>query len=225
MGWRTGIYIRRTHTRNSATGERYHTHRLVRSTRVRSKVRQITILNLGRHFAVPPGEGPTLCVRLEELLGGQGVLPEGAPSFSVERTAVLGAMIARMAAPGSERATRSWFVETSGLGESLDIDFEAMNLKRFYRASDALLRHRATLEKMLFARGSEFFGLDWTVTLYFDAEAAISIQTAERAEGHLFIWHSEMWREGAGYNSFLLLVHRRLLSLFHPSRTDAARRR
>jgi hypothetical protein len=95
-----------------------------------------------------------------------------------ERTAILGAIIARMAAPGSERATRRWLVETSGLGELLDVDFEAMNLMRFYRASDALLRHRATLEKTLFARVSEFFGLDWTVTLYnltntfFEGEAA-----------------------------------------------------
>ena len=258
------MYIRRTHTRNSATGERYHTHRLVRSTRVGGKVRQITLLNLGRHFAVPPGEWPTLCVRLEELLGGQGVLLEGALSPEVEReaqrigaqllarqpvttpapsptseaptpdaapppaaptevdtievdslilsrprsvgvesvglwamaqlqfaalleslglnaperTAILGAIIARMAAPGSERATRRWLVETSGLGELLDVDFEAMNPMRFYRASDALLRHRASIEQALFARVSEFFGLDWTVTLYdltntfFEGEAA-----------------------------------------------------
>jgi transposase len=250
------MYIRRTQTRNSATGERYHTHRLVRSTRVGGKVRQITLLNLGRHFAVPPAEWPTLCLRLEELLGGQGVLLEGALSPQVEReaqrlgaqllarhpvatpapsptpeavaapaevdtieveslilsrprsvgveavglwamvqlefatlldtlglngperTAILGAIIARMAAPGSERATRRWLVETSGLGELLDVDFETLNLMRFYRASDALLRHRTTIETTLFARVSEFFGLDWTVTLYdltntfFEGEAA-----------------------------------------------------
>jgi len=253
------MYIRRTHTRNSATGERYHTHRLVRSTRVGGKVRQITLLNLGRHFAVPPADWPTLCVRLEELLGGQGVLlkveisaelertaqrlgaqllarqpvatpapsptPEAAPppaapaevdtievdslilsrprSVGVEsvglwamaqlefatlldtlglngpeRSAILGAIIARMAAPGSERATRRWLVDASGLGELLDVDFETFNLMRFYRASDALRRHRATIEKTLFARVSEFFGLDWTVTLYdltntfFEGEAA-----------------------------------------------------
>jgi hypothetical protein len=216
-------------------------------------------LNLGRHFAVPPPEWPTLCLRLEELLGGQGVLLEGALSPAVEReaqrigaqllarqpaatpapsptpeaapppaapaevdtiavdslilsrprsvgvesvglwamaqlefatlletlglngperTAILGAIIARMAAPGSERATRRWLVDASGLGELLDVDFEAMNLMRFYRASDALLRHRATLEQTLFARVGEFFGLDWTVTLYdltntfFEGEAA-----------------------------------------------------
>jgi hypothetical protein len=83
-----------------------------------------------------------------------------------DRTAILGAIIARMAAPGSERATRRWLVKTSGLGGLLDVDCEAKNLMRFHRASDALLRQRATLEKTLFARVSEFFGLDWTVTLY-----------------------------------------------------------
>jgi hypothetical protein len=95
-----------------------------------------------------------------------------------ERSAILGAIIARMAAPGSERATRRWLVDASGLGELLDVDFETFNLMRFHRASDALLRHRATIEQTLFARVSEFFGLDWTVTLYdltntfFEGEAA-----------------------------------------------------
>jgi len=41
------MYIRRTQTRNTATGERYFTHRLVRSERVGGKVRQVTLLNLG----------------------------------------------------------------------------------------------------------------------------------------------------------------------------------
>ncbi|MFB1485973.1 MULTISPECIES: hypothetical protein [unclassified Thiocapsa] len=81
------MYIRRTRTHNSTTGEHYRTHRLVRSARVGGKVRQITLLNLGRHFAVPPAEWPTLCVRLEELLGGQGVLLEGVLSPAVEREA------------------------------------------------------------------------------------------------------------------------------------------
>jgi hypothetical protein len=41
------MYIRRTHTRNTATGERYYTYRLVRSQRVAGKVRQVSLLNLG----------------------------------------------------------------------------------------------------------------------------------------------------------------------------------
>lgn len=37
---------------------------------------------------------------------------------------------------------------------------------QFYRASDVLMRHREAIEAALFARVSELFGLDWTVTLY-----------------------------------------------------------
>ncbi|MCU0691042.1 MAG: hypothetical protein MUF54_06550 [Polyangiaceae bacterium] len=69
-----------------------------------------------------------------------------------QRLAILGAIIARMAAPGSERATRRWLIETSGLGELLDVDDETMRLMRFDRASDAVLRHRTTIEQTLFAR-------------------------------------------------------------------------
>ena len=44
------MFIRRTQTRTTTTGEVYFTHRLVRSERVGDKVRQRTLLNLGRHF-------------------------------------------------------------------------------------------------------------------------------------------------------------------------------
>ena len=82
-----GMYIRRTQTRNTATGERYFTHRLVRSERVGGKVRQVTLLNLGRHFPVPQSDWPTLCARLEEILSGQGVLLAGSGSLLLEREA------------------------------------------------------------------------------------------------------------------------------------------
>lgn len=246
------MYIRRTQTRNSATGEAYYTHRLVQSVRVGSQVRQTTLLNLGRHFALAPEEWPALCARLEELLSGQGALLGGMGSVRVEREAerlaarwlarqpapaaanasavrapdvqavdvdslalsrprtvgveavglwamaevdfvgllqalgltgpqralIVGAIIGRMAAPGSERATHRWLGERSGLGELLDIDFEALPLAPFYRAADGLMRHRAVIEQRLFARVSELLALDWTVTLYdltntfFEGEAA-----------------------------------------------------
>jgi transposase len=248
------MYIRRTQTRNTTTGERYFTHRLVRSQRVGGKVRQVTVLNLGRHFAVPQAEWPTLCARLEEILSGQEVLlghgsllvereaqrlaalllaregvvtPESTPDVVApaavhnievdslvlsrprtvgveavglwamaqvdfialleelgltgpQRAAVLGVILGRMAAPGSELATQRWLCERSALGELLDVDFEAMSLMQLYRASDVLMRHRETLEAALFARVSELFGLDWTVTLYdltntyFEGEAPIN---------------------------------------------------
>jgi len=198
----SGLYIRRTQTRNTATGERYFTHRLVRSERLGGKVRQVTLLNLGRHFVVAQADWPTLCARLDELLSGQQVLLGGSGSLLIEReaqrvaalllarqgtapaaasgaaapvevhsivvdtlklsrprtvgveavglwamaqvefvelletlgltgpqrAAVLGVILGRMAAPGSELATQRWLCECSGLGELLDVDFEAMSL-------------------------------------------------------------------------------------------------
>ena len=59
-----------------------------------------------------------------------------------QRALIVGAIIGRLAAPGSERATHRWLVERSGLGELLDVDFEAIPLAPFYRAADLLMRHR-----------------------------------------------------------------------------------
>jgi transposase len=231
------MYIRRTHTSNSATGERYTTHRLVQSERVGGRVRQVTLLNLGRQFTLPQEEWPALCARLEELRSGQGALLAGAVlvereaqrlfarllarqgvapatagrtdggdvqavdvdslelsrprSVGVEsvalwamaevrfvellqdlglsgpqRALIVGAVVGRMAAPGSERATHRWLGERSGLGELLEVDFETLPLAPFYRAADLLMRHRAVIEQTVFTRVSDLFGLDWTVTLY-----------------------------------------------------------
>ncbi len=68
------MYIRRTHTNNSSTGERYFTFRLVANQRVDGKPRQTTLLNLGRHFSVDQDLWPTLCARIEQLISHQSVL-------------------------------------------------------------------------------------------------------------------------------------------------------
>ena len=65
------MYIRKTKTNNKTTGEAYFTHRLVRGERVprgtslrsQGKVRQITVLNLGRHFPTPQEDWPVLSRR------------------------------------------------------------------------------------------------------------------------------------------------------------------
>jgi len=81
------MYIRRTHTNNSSTGERYYTYRLVASQRVEGKPRQMTLLNLGRHFAVDQDLWVSLCVRIEQLLSHQDeLLPIELPA-AVEKTA------------------------------------------------------------------------------------------------------------------------------------------
>jgi len=244
------MYIRRTQTRSNATGEYYFTYRLVRSERIAGKVKQVTLINLGRHFSVDQSLWPALCVRIEELMAGQACLvkvdlpksaaleaeriveqlqlhrapirpvstthpaksesnPEPAPESDVQavdvnslelvrprsvgvehislwamrqvnfvdllievgisgplRAGILGVIIGRMAAPASELATHRWLGQHSALGELLDVDFGRMPLITLYRASDALMKHRDIIERSLFNRVHDLFGLDTTVTLY-----------------------------------------------------------
>jgi len=239
------MYIRRARTRSNATGEHYFSYRLVRSERIGGKVKQMTLLNLGRHFPIDRSLWPTLCARIEELMVGQASLfevdlptavaveaeriaaqlqmhrvpavpspdtqAEAAPpieadvqavdvnslelvrprSVGVEhiglwamsqvgfadllielgltgpiRAAILGAIIGRMAAPGSELATHHWLDQCSGLGELLDVDFGRMPLMTLYRASDALMKHKDRIERTLFNRVHNLFGLETTVTLF-----------------------------------------------------------
>jgi hypothetical protein len=234
------VFIRKTATRNKSTSEAYVTHRLVTSERVGKQVRQITLLNLGRHFDLPRSDWPRLCARIEGLLAGQAAMlaepdviealaqrfaarlvaarpapataaaaPSTAaePAFAevdvaslqltrprsvgaeavglaavgwlgidpilqdlgfnaVQRAAVAGSLIGRMAAPGSELSTWRWLRERSALGELLDVDFEAMPLIRLYRTSDLLVRHRDKIEDKLFTGIQDLFGLPVTVTLY-----------------------------------------------------------
>ena len=78
------MYIRTT-TRNSTSGETYLTHRLVESRRVGGKVRQVTLLNLGRQFPLPKARWPELCERISQLLGGQqSLMPASVISFRPE---------------------------------------------------------------------------------------------------------------------------------------------
>ena len=68
------MFIRQTRTNNKATGEGYFTFRLVRGERIAGKVRQITVLNLGRHFPIAQDDWALLCSRLEQLLNPQALL-------------------------------------------------------------------------------------------------------------------------------------------------------
>ena len=80
--------------------------------------------------------------------------------------AAVGNIVARMAQPCSELATHAWLKDTSALGELLDFDFQAMDLNRLYRASDALYKHRDALQEHLFGQARSMFGLGQTITLY-----------------------------------------------------------
>lgn len=230
------MYIRQTKTSNTLSGEAYFTFRLVASKRVEGKVRQQTLLNLGRNFPLPREEWPHLCTRIEEILSGQISLvpvpehieklaqqytarlvvsnqgedrPEetgctyyqevdiaslelvqprsigiehvglaalqelGLPEIlarvgmnGVQQAAAMGSIIGRMAQPGSELSTYGWLTEQSGLGEILDVDYQAMPMIRLYRTSDLLVRHRQEMESAIFSRITDLFSLPATVTLY-----------------------------------------------------------
>jgi hypothetical protein len=88
-------------------------------------------------------------------------------------SAAIGVIVGRMVHPGSELATRQWLARRSGLGELLDYDFETLDLNRFYRVSDRLLAHRATLEALLYQQEHELFGLAETITLSATAPALL----------------------------------------------------
>ena len=80
--------------------------------------------------------------------------------------AAVGNIVARMAQPGSERATHAWLKDTSALGELIGFDFGGMDMNRLYRASDALYKHREALQEHLFGQACAMFALAQTITLY-----------------------------------------------------------
>ncbi|MDP2109720.1 MAG: IS1634 family transposase [Sulfurimicrobium sp.] len=103
------MYIRRVTTRRTASGETYHSYRLVESRREGGRVRQVALLNLGRHFDLPEAHWPALCARLDQLLGRQGVLvPVDLPE-AVETHAQ--AFAARFVARAPVEAGAAEFVE------------------------------------------------------------------------------------------------------------------
>lgn len=93
------MYIRRTKSRQT-DGASYHTHRLVRSERDGARVRQRTLLNLGRHFDIDRERWPLLCQRVEQTLDGRAGLFDAPVPAQVEREAqrIAAQLLARGAA-------------------------------------------------------------------------------------------------------------------------------
>ncbi len=128
------MFIRRTQTRNTSSGERYYTHRLVQSKRVENKVRQITLLNLGRHFDVDQAHWPLLCARIEELLSDQSPLMPVECSATVERHAqrIAAQLVARGQGQASARTSSasSSGSDTPREPEYHSVDVDSMALVR-----------------------------------------------------------------------------------------------
>lgn len=86
------MFIRCTTIKSNQSGEPYKTYRLVESERVHGKVKQRTLLNLGRHFDVPQSHWADLSGRIAQLLSTQGFL------LAVELSPELEALAQRYAA-------------------------------------------------------------------------------------------------------------------------------
>jgi transposase len=107
------MFIRCTTTRTKKTGETYKTFRLVESERVNGKVKQRTLLNLGRYFDLPPTQWQLLSSRIAQLLSTQ------VSFFNIESEEPLEALAQRYAA--QIIASRSTCVDDKIKFETVDI--------------------------------------------------------------------------------------------------------
>ena len=116
------MFIRQTKTSNAVSGEGYYTFRLVASERVGSKVRQQTLLNLGRKFSLPREEWPQLCARIEQILSGQRALNPVSESIDTLAQSYAAQLLA-----ARQPAAASTGVTT---GEYHEVDIDSLELIR-----------------------------------------------------------------------------------------------
>ena len=107
------MFIRCTTTHTKKTGETYKTFRLVESERVNGKVKQRTLLNLGRYFDRPQAQWQLLSSRIDQLLSTQSSF------FSIELEEPLETLAQRYAA--QLIASRSTSVDDKVTFETVDI--------------------------------------------------------------------------------------------------------
>lgn len=98
------MFIRRTKTAARASGEAYHSHRLVASERVGAKVRQRTLLNLGSEFPLPREQWGDLCARIDEILSGQLPLADADPAVESLAQKLAAGLVARGGEPQARKA-------------------------------------------------------------------------------------------------------------------------
>jgi len=116
------MFIRQTKTSTSAAGDAYFTFRLVTSERIGGKVRQQTLLNLGRNFSLPREQWPQLCARIEQLLSRQMSLAP--PSAAIEKLAQRLAARLVVSQPPAERSEREKSIEYH------EVDVDSLELVR-----------------------------------------------------------------------------------------------
>ena len=107
------MFIRCTTTKTDSSGKTYQSFRLVESERVNGKVKQRTLINLGRFFDVPQTHWQSLSSRIDQLLTGQSSL------LNIDLDTDLEAMAQRYTA--QIIASRSTVIDKDTQYEAVDI--------------------------------------------------------------------------------------------------------
>ena len=129
-----------------------------------------------RHFG-GPWLGLELARRLELDRFLNAALPSGREEIGWASTALV-LVLGRLCEPSSELHLAEHFYQASALPDLLGVPAEKVNDDRLYRALDALLPHKAALEKHLKEKLGSLFELDYDLLLYdvtrtyFEGEAA-----------------------------------------------------
>ena len=89
------MYIRKTKTKNLDNGGAYYTYRIVESVRLGKQVKQRTLLNLGKDFAIDAQHWPLLTARIEQLMEGSEPLQHELFHLADELTQLLEATAQR----------------------------------------------------------------------------------------------------------------------------------
>jgi len=124
------MFIRRTNTRNSKSGEAYFTHRLVEAVREGKAVKQRTLLNLGAHFDVPQADWAGLAARIDELLRGQSSLLAVSSAIEAHAQRYAAQVIARRGADPEAAGTSAGGDGGPTAERFQDVDLSTLDLVR-----------------------------------------------------------------------------------------------
>lgn len=75
-------------------------------------------------------------------------------------------IIGRLVNPGSERSTREWAMQRSGIDRLLNTNFQNLSNNALYRISDIIYDHKEAIENHLQIVEQELFNLKETLVLY-----------------------------------------------------------
>lgn len=143
------MFIRATKTGTAKDGSARLSHRLVENQRRDGKVRQTTLLNLGRHFAIERQAWPLLCERVRELLDGQPtlVLDPLPQEIEAEARRITARLLERQ---GEETPGADW--ETVDVGSACDMDGRTIGVEHAAWQALEMLGLPALLDELGFNR-------------------------------------------------------------------------